>query len=351
MKKYLAPACGYSVEGRHICADGSVVKKISGTMMGGILGVSPWATPFTVSCDLFGLAREDISDKPAVKTGIALEATIIQYADRTFTNIGQFIPAENIFEKRKGDHDSWVSDFDDDDFAGHVDGIVIDKDGNDFILEVKTSSNIASWENGVPEYYFWQVALYNEFVTKKDKAYVVLGMVDEKTHQNPASWVPNERTVALFEVSIDRKEVQSAIENIRAWYHERLQEFKTTDFSPESDADVEMITHLMMLKETIDNTKKKMNSTGELLRFLDANTQDIKDKSVEYESMKNDIKSYMEYNDTTEIVSEDGKCMAKMSVQNRTVWDEDMMKCDGIDPAKYKKRTLTNVLKIKSLEK
>lgn len=201
---YTPPKCGFMIDGDRIRADGTHKGRISGTMMAGILGVSPWSSPFTVACDLLGLATEDISSKAVVKAGHALESVVIEYMNAVHPDIGAFVPAEEMFAQREGDHDSWAPDFEDEVFTGHVDGVVMASDGNQYILEVKTSSNMESWLNGVPEYYQWQVGLYNHFITHQDKAYVALGVMNPGALKDPSTWVPSSTNTALFELPIDQ---------------------------------------------------------------------------------------------------------------------------------------------------
>lgn len=348
MTRYMSPTCEYVPEGRRIRAVEPKMKKVSGTMMAGILGRSPWASPFTVSCDLLGLAREDISDKPAVKTGIALEETIIAYADRTYTGVGSFISADKIYEKRKGDHASWVSDFDDDMFAGHVDGIVFDAQGDDYILEVKTSANMESWAEGVPEYYYWQIALYNAFICKKRKAYVLLGIVDEETHRNPMCWVPNERTVALYEIVFDDDEVYDGLERVREWYAALKETKTTTECNVLSDRDMEMLQHLILLATDIGEMRTHANRLCELSTVIDGFKEDMSDSVAEFDALKEKLKAYMDYNDVSILEGDGGSVV--MGTQSRTSWDEDAMVADGIDPAKYKKTDTTNTIRIKKVK-
>ena len=347
MRKFQSPSCEYELKGKVIKAIEPKMKKVSGTMMAGILGKSPWSSPFTVSCDLLGLAREDIGDKPAVKTGVALEEPIIAYADKVYKDIGSFVSAEKIYIKREGDHASWVSDFDDDTFAGHVDGIVFDADGNDYILEVKTSSNMESWAEGVPEYYFWQIALYNEFICKKDKAYVLLGIVDEDTHRNPMSWVPNERTVGLYEVLFDREEVRKGIEQVREWYAGIKETCTTTVCDILSDRDMETFQHLVMLNEDVKVMRTRVERLCELGNLMESYKEEMAETSEEFESLKEKIKNYMAFHDLTTLSAPSGAGTATVSTQYRTAWDEAAMVADGIDPSKYKTANPVNTLRIK----
>ena len=345
--KYTAPKCKFSVENGHIVTDGSVKNKVTGTSIAGILGLSPWSTPFQVACALLGLGREDISKKPEVLVGQALESEIIEYAGKTYGKYGLFMSADEIYEKRAGDHDSWESDFNDDVFAGHVDGIVMRDDAN-YILEVKTSKNYESWKDGVPEYYYWQVALYNEFIAQQDKAYVVLGMTSEATMKDVNSWVANEKTVGMFEMPIDRAEVQEKMAVIRQWYADYIEKGITPDHDPTNPKDVALYDHLVNI--TLD-----VGDIGELIDQL----ADVDTRIVEFEdeqktlydfreSLKNRIRDYQSTHNISEIESTSGEYLSQMTERSTVKWNEAQMKKDGINVNKYK---ITSVSKYVSIRK
>lgn len=348
-QKYYAPRCQYEIVDGHIETDGSVVNKVSGTSMAGIIGCSPWNTPFQIACALLGVCRPDISDKPSVRVGQDLEPVIIDYLDKTYKDKGMFIPAEEIFAKREGDHDHWASDYEDDTFSGHVDGAVICEDG-EYILEIKTSINMDSWSEGVPEYYYWQVALYNEFLTQKDMAFVGLGMVNSNTHKDSTSWVPNERTVALFEMPIDREAVREKMDEVREWYKEYILNHRTPDYNPDNPGDVEMYNHLCNIKRDIGEVQNDLDEVGALLANIQATEDSIADLCSKMEEYKAKLKAYMEGNNLAVIESTDGATIATLSSQNRASIDKKLLQADGIDPNKYTVIKTTNVFKLKSKE-
>ena len=205
MSDWLVPkVTQYDIEDNRIKTDGVYRQKLTGTGMGGILGVSPYATPFSVTSRLLGVWDEDIGDKPAVKVGRLLEDRILDYIIKRHSDRGNIFKAEELYSERKGNHADWKSDIEDDVFAGHVDGIV-SMDGSDYILEVKTARDPSAWLNGPPEHYMLQVMLYNHFITKTTKAYFVLGVVGTEHYSDPNSWIPNSTNCFLFEVNIDRE--------------------------------------------------------------------------------------------------------------------------------------------------
>lgn len=349
MRSYKPPTNKFTVEDSVVrVAPGSEVHKVSGTSMAGILGVSPWSSPFQVACNLLGLGQEDISDKPAVKVGIALEDKIIKYADKAYPQYGMFSSAEQVYVKREGDHDSWVSDFNDDVFAGHVDGIVTDDDGVDHILEIKTSSNMESWVDGVPEYYRLQVSLYNHFITKQDVAYVVLGIVNENTYKDYSSWVPNENTIRLFELSIDQETFAETLDTVREWYNTYIMKGVTPPYDLANPGDVELYNHLVNIADSYEGKQTDVDRYKSLCDEIDNAEAEIKDKYDAREELKANLKDYMEANALKQIDSASVPGLRVVtSEQKRTSWDEAEMVRDGIDVDKYKKTKIIKTFTLK----
>ena len=345
-REYKAPECGFTIEGDRIRTDNTVHHKVTGTSMGGILGISPWSTPFQVACALLGLGREEIGGKPAVVTGRVLEPVVVGYAAENFSQYGMFVPAEQIFEKREGDHDSWVSDFEDDVFAGHVDGAVIKDDGSTYVLEIKTSANLESWLEGVPEYYFWQVALYNEFITKQDRAYVVLGIVDDATYRNPMTWTPNERTVALYELDIDRDNVSETLDRIRKWYEEFVMEGITPPYDSDNKGDVELYNHLCLLAKDItemEELAETLGSVDERIAMIEAEHAEL---YIEQKAFRAQLKEYMSSHNLVSLNGSSKGITAKLTTSYRETLDKEKMMLDGIDPDQYMTKTEVKTLKV-----
>lgn len=349
-RKYFAPMCGYRIEGDRIVTDGSVRFKVSGTSMGGILNVSPWSTPFQEACKLLGLAQEDISDKPSVVTGRALEPRIFDYARDNYGRYGTYLkPMEHT-----GPHHTWATDFDDEVFSGRVDGLILGDDGV-HILEIKTSSHIDGWIDdegnpSVPEHYYWQVALYNNFVdgAQKDKAYVVLGLVDAATHANPNVWVPNSNTVMVREMKIDREQVAKTLDSVREWYAAYVAKGITPCYDPSVPGDVEMFEHLC----TINSTVEEMGDMLGRYAAVDTRISDIersnKDLYGERDRLKENIRSYMDIHNLSDLNASGTIPMkATMSESKRRSLDEDAMKADGIDVEKYRVEKIIKTLRTK----
>lgn len=350
-RKYVAPKCDYTIDGNRVVSQGDIRGRVSGTMMAGILGISPWSTPFQVACNLLGLCSEDIGDKPAVKAGRMLESRIIDYVGETYSDRGLFIPAETVYEKREGDHDSWVSDFDDDVFAGHVDGIVMSPEGENFILEIKTSSNYDAWAEGVPEYYYWQVALYNEFITQKDRAYIVLGMVDQETYRAPEAWTPTDTNVVMFEQPIDREKVQETLLRVREWYEEYIAKGITPPYDPTNIGDAAMFEHLTNLTTEEGTMSELVDRYSELDAAIKEGENALKDKVQARDALKDRIKSYLDCHSLAELQSASGDCYATISVRYSSSIDKEKLMKAGIDPTPFTTTTTTKTFSVKKNKK
>lgn len=347
---WLPPKAGFVVEGDRIRADLTVKRKVTGTTMGGILRCSPWSSPFQVACQLLGLADKDISRKPAVIAGQICEEPIIRYADRAYARYGAFIPAKEIFGEKVGSHEEWPSDFEDEIFAGHVDGIVIDADGRDHILEIKTSGNMDMWQNGVPDHYYWQVALYNQFVAKSDMAYLVLGVMDQDSVADPIAWRPGTDNVTLFPVPMDMEGTEEVLETVRQWYREYIEQGLTPPYDPGNRGDVELYTHLVGLAGDEGSISAMIDEYAALDRRIAEHESRIKGDYDARDALKESIKDWMDAHDTMELASTDGTLRATISLRTTRGFDTVAMEKDGIDVERYRTIRVSKALSMKPVK-
>lgn len=350
MDAWLPPKAGFVVEGDRIRADGSVRRKVTGTSMGGILRCSPWSSPFQVACQLLGLADKDISTKPAVVAGQICEEPIIRYAGKAYSDYGEFIPAKEIYGVKKGSHEEWPSDFEDEVFAGHVDGIVIDGDGRDHILEIKTSGNMDMWSSGVPSHYYWQVALYNQFVAKSDMAYLVLGIMDQASVADPASWTPSPDNTTLFHVPMDMEATEEVLDTVREWYHEYIEQGVTPPYDPSNRGDIELYTRLVGLAGDEDSITAMLAEYVELDRRIAAHEDEIRGDYDARDALKDSIKEWMTSRDVMSLDTPDGELRATIGLRRSEKIDKKRMAADGIDVEKYTTTTLIKTMTVKPVK-
>lgn len=307
--------------------------------MGGLLGVSPYATPFSTMTKLMGVWDEDINDKPAVKVGKALEERIIDYVIAKHSDLGNVFKAEEIYEARTGNHEDWESDFKDDVFAGHVDGI-ISNNGSDYILECKTARDTTAWLNGPPEHYMWQVALYNHFITKQTKAYFVLGVVGAEDYKNPNGWIPNSTNCFLFEVKIDREKTAEVIEKLRTLYYNTVEKGISVE-ATDNPIDVKVMTHLRDISGTTDELNNLIKEYG-IVKIANRNYLELNKKNIDREDeLKERIKDIM----GTWNLTKAGPVSIRTT--ERRTFDFALADVDKFDYSKYLKTTVTKTLNYK----
>lgn len=341
MREYEAPKCKYVIKENRVFTESERVYNVTGTSIGALLGVSPYETPFTASAKMLGLWSEDISNRPAVLTGRLLEERIIDYVAEKHPDVGQFLTASELFAPRDGRHEDWASDFEDEDFHGHVDGI-ISRDGVDYILEVKTvhKDNLDSWVDGIPAHYLWQVYLYNHFLTKQDKAYFAIGVVSNETYANPYGWIPNKSNCMLIEVPIDQKHVAEKIEEVRVMRKAIVDERATLNANLDDPRDRELMIHLMDISGVSDRLMEAAAIYEDIMRRIDEAEAQLKPLRDEAESYKARIKDMMGAHSLS-------KC-ANLTLLKRTSESFDFAKAraDGLDIEPYTtKKTIKTLMR------
>lgn len=345
-REWIAPKCAYTIDGNVIRTEGTVGEKLTGTYMGQIVGCSPYGTPYTATARMMGLWGEDISDNPAVITGTMLEERIIDYLGINHPDVGTFFKAEDLdLAAREGDHADWKSDFDDDVFGGHLDGIV-SKDGQDYILEIKTVNRKqieekGTWVNGVPLHYLWQVYLYNHFITKQDTAYFGLGIVDSRVYDNPNMWVPNRENCRLIKVSIDREMVARKVEEVRQLYLDTVGRGVTAECDKDNPIDMEVHQHLVDISSDMPALADLVSQYTELKAANKEYTDKIKDEVAKEKKLNDRIKDMMCNWGIFECDN------VKLSVDERKDFDFAQADADGFDYTKYVKTKTVNTLRMK----
>lgn len=347
--KFTVPRCGFSIDmaTRTVSADGDLLGKISGTMLPGVLGCSPWASGFTVACEMLGLGTEDISDRPAVRTGHVLESKVIDYLGRRYSDMGLFLPAEEVYGERKGEHGDWSPDFDDGSFTGHVDGLLMTPEGEDYILEIKTSANDRAWEDGVPEYYWWQVALYDRFIAHKGVAYLARGRVDRQVYDDPESWAPSDDNVTLYRVELDQGVVEDGIARAREWRDGLARTRTTPPSDPSRSADELLYNHLCGLASCETSFEDILEEYGHVhgrRLELDEETRWLREKE---ESLKGLVCDHMARKGIEQAESRSGRFEVRMQTRVRRTVDAKLMEQAGIDPQPYLKETNYRTLRIR----
>lgn len=302
--------------------------KISGTYMSGLLGVNPWATPFTTTAKMLRLLVEDISDKPAVRTGTVLEPKILDYFGA--------IHADSMYDARKGDHEEWKPDFEDEFFTGHIDGLMAD--GR--LVEVKTTSRPQDWDGRIPVYYHIQASLYAKFLNAPSISFLV-GFTTRETQSNPESWIPTDKNTMRVDCDV-MDGFDDMMDRAREVYSDTVLKMRTTVPDLTNPVDAEVVACLDAQLWDEDEASDVVNKVAALNSDLEVYKVIQKDMDAK----KQLLSLYMHKHGLFSVAGKD--CYVQRGVTNRTVIDSEQLKKDGVYDI-YAKTNEYETLKIKKL--
>lgn len=308
--------------------------KIAGTFLAGILGVSPWSTPFSTACKMLRIWDEDQSEKPSIKAGKILEPVILNYLDKS----GRLpnTQAEVLFPGyEQGWHGDWKSHFDHPIFSGHVDAIaghVTDATAGIGIVENKTTSRPDAWDwvNDIPPIGYWlQASLYAYFFGY-DTIYFTVGILTPEEVDNPYRFVPSEDNVKIMKVGLYPM-FDEYLKIAMEWYHNFIEQGRTPVPDMDNPIDAGIVAVLDAQKATANQILPVFNE------YLDL-VAEIGEKEKRKEDLKDQIMAYLEAHDLEGIGN--GVTSYKVAEYSRKTVDTDMMKADGIYDA-YLKNTVS----------
>lgn len=301
--------------------------KITGTQISGLLGCNPWQTPFSTAVKMMRLFSEDISDKPAIHAGTVIEPKILDYAGA--------LHGEDVFQSDKsGDHESWTSDFKDEFFGGHIDGLMPDG----AVVEVKTSSRPQDWDGKVPEHYWMQASLYAHFL-KTDRIVFLVGFTDRDTWSNPDMWEPNENNTIRVDVGIIPG-FDDMMARAKELYCNTVLQGVTPRPDLLNDTDRQIVEYLDAQLWNDRDAARSVEEVARLNRYI----AELNATKVELDNEKELIELYMRYNNLSHIET-DAAEIDRTTVL-RTAIDTNQLKKDGVYEVYAKQKEYTN-LKIK----
>lgn len=305
------------------------VRKVTGTSLGALVGRSPWKTPFRAQCDLLGLCDEDLSREPAIIAGKVLEGVIFAACRDQ-----GMIPAEELFAPREGDHDQWPSDFEDPDFAGHLDGVTADGQA---VVEVKTTVRPEDWNGRIPEHYWLQASLYARCMGL-DRIVFLVGMLTDEDRAHPASWNP-EGNIYRFDVEV-HPEIDALMDQARRVRQAVAQGAVLVTDDPRDRELAEYFQARQMGALDIADTAQE-------LAIVDAQIDAVEDQNrdlyARQKMLRERLKTAMQASENNVVKA--NETTYKLTESERTSIDKGAMLLDGIDPDKYTVKTTVYTLK------
>ncbi len=240
---------------RTVYFDAYRLKKITGTRVGPILGMSDFSSPFKIACEMAGLYPGDKANK-YIDAGNILEPVLRDYIAKDCTNKlkdalpvpdGSRVAIEEPVDPKSCGYDHFHNERV---FGGMVDGYVVMDGKRSAILEIKTASDRRKWqdENGdytrVPQSYMLQASLYAK-LSKLDRIVFMVGFLEEEDYDRPAQWVPTEENTLILVV--DRLDMTKEMDACVEWYDEFMKNGYTPEWS-DSEDDQNVLKYLKSYK-------------------------------------------------------------------------------------------------------
>ncbi len=228
---------------RTVVFDTYRLKKITGTRVGPILGMSEFASPFKIACEMAGLYPGDRANK-YIDAGNILEPVLRDYIaadcmgflkDTLPVPEGSKVAIEEPVEAKQCGYDHFHNERV---FGGLVDGYVVMDGKRSAILEIKTASDRNKWldEDGgytkVPQSYMLQASLYAK-LSNLDRIVFVVGFLEEADYDRPNQWVPNADNTHV--VVVDRLDMTEEMDACVKWYDEYMKGGYTPEWSDSED--------------------------------------------------------------------------------------------------------------------
>ena len=241
-------------EERTVIFDTYRLKKITGTRVGPILGMSEFSSPFKVACELAGLYPGDKPNK-YIDAGNALEPVLRSYVAKDTSLLCEAMGVEDAstlaveepVPKELCGYDHFHNNKT---FGGMVDGYV-QKDGRrSAILEIKTSHDYEKWldEDGgctvVPDSYMLQASLYAE-LSNLDRIVFVVGFLKEEDYSRTMFWKPTPENTRI--IAKDKLEMGPYMKQCEEWYAEFIRGGYTPEWT-DDPVDQDVLKYLRAYK-------------------------------------------------------------------------------------------------------
>ncbi len=237
---------------RTVYFDTYKLKKITGTRVAPILGLSEYSTPFKVACELAGLYPGDGPNK-YIDAGNILEPVLRDYIGnnvsllRDSLGIGAdaAVAVEEPVPMEQCGYDHFHNERV---FGGLVDGYVLKDGRRHAVLEIKTSGRRDTWldEAGeptvVPESYMLQASLYAE-LSNLDRIAFVVGFLEEGDYARPKNWVPDAGNTAV--IVREKLDMTRQMAECVEWYDDYMKNGYTPEWT---EADAKVLKYLKAFK-------------------------------------------------------------------------------------------------------
>lgn len=308
-------------------------KKLTGTRFAAVMGLNPWATPFTTWCAITRTYEEPFTDTIYTIAGKTIEPKQAEYIKQSYLMSiisPKDVWGEDYFKKTYGDFFPKEKIF-----GGAWDYLQVDEKGKPVaVLEMKTTKRAEDWQDDIPEYYAMQAALY-AYLLGVDQVYMVCSLLNPSDYENPDNFVPSVANTFIrpFKVSERYPRMEGLIKIAQEWWTTHVFSGISPDFDERRDADVLKELRTTQLPKPDADIKAIVKQANALQKQLEAIEEKAKPIEKELKALKDDIKFYLQSNlgDGDKYASLDSKDYEwKLTKSDGVKLDEKKLKEDGL---------------------
>jgi len=265
-------------------------KRITGTRFASILGLDRWNTDFKTWCAITRTYEEPFVDNVYTIAGKTIEPKIIDYLRKVYwmeIKTPEDIYGKDYFRKTWGNFFPKI-----DTFGGMWDALYYEDGEMSAVIEIKTTKRVEDWQDGAPDYYALQAALY-AYLLGVDDVIMVCAFLEEGDYDKPEGFVPHAGNTIIDEFSISERfpRFQAHIERAREWWEKHVVTGISPAFDEKKDADI--LKELRKNTITVDTDIDALIKEGERLKDeIDTVLEKVTDKQKRFDEIKKEVRSY-----------------------------------------------------------
>lgn len=308
-------------------------KKLTGTRLASVLGLNRWSTPFQVWCEVTRACSLPFEDTKFTIAGKAIEPKQIAYMRRCYGFDNLRDPTDvygpDYFKKTYGNF------FQHKVFGGMWDAIAVDGDGRpETVFEFKTTKRSEDWEDGIPEYYALQAALY-AWLLEVDDVVMVVSFLSEGDYEDPGAYEPSASNTATFEFSMAERYPNFEATHLAPaleWWEEHV----LSGRSPRYDESADSEYLALMRKESVSpgtDDEGLLRECASLMRSAESRKREGADDDRRLAAVKAELRQRLEpaLSDAVDTAEMKGcGVVCKLVRSERWEVDEGAMERDGV---------------------
>jgi uncharacterized coiled-coil protein SlyX len=327
------------------------VKKITGTRLAPILGLSPWSTEFEVWCDMMGVYKKPFEETIYTAAGKIIEPKVINYLNRRYAFGKLQTPTQYFGGQPRYEWDHFPDE--------PVFGGMWDARTPTAIWELKTTKRVEDWykhgQFSPPEYYKLQGALY-AYLSGLDEFRIVLSILTDKEYEAPEKFEPSpdNTIVKKYSVAAEYPNFAAHLDRALKWYERHINGLVSPVWDDKKDR--EIVQALTTAHVPQPAAGEEGDIVAELIRRIeplqariDAVSEQIAEDEKTLKQLKDQLKAELEarMKDSDKKIQAAGKLyLFEVTKTAASGIDTDRLKADGLYE-KYRKSGFTTKITIK----